>query len=98
MSMSYCWEFEISPVREDEREVVMQRIPYDIQDHMALGPDGTLLTCWGEGTLGGGTETSERHAELRKLFPSRRVTSHWRCTEFDEWDNTYHGDEEADDS
>ena len=93
MSLGYRWEFSFTPVEEKEVQDILDKVGYNVDSHDLYVSDvegeAPLLICWGEGSISGGIRTEDRHEELVKLFPDKKVVSRWRCTEYDEWDDTY---------
>jgi len=89
MSMQYRWQIEIQPVAEEEQDEIIKQIPYDVEGTLTLGPKCDILSCWGEQSMSASRLPEARHEELCERFPNRKVTSFWRCTEYDNWDEIY---------
>lgn len=89
MSAAHKYDIDIRPCRnKTEAATIIKKIPYPIDGWDLSKHDKTLRT-WGESSFCLSRDMADRHAELVKLFPRKKVASRWRCTEYDEWDEMY---------
>ena len=91
MSQSYRYQFEITPVKtkEEIREVFLKVSgEYEIEEDHLLMDKSESLHLWGSGSMNSVVTLDERHDELQKLFPGKKVVTRWRCTEYDDWDES----------
>jgi hypothetical protein len=103
MSRSYDFAVEVSPVTEDQAIKVQNVVGGQLGAYSVdYFHNGDTAAIDGSCTLCGGQSDDEAHAELlavlRKEFPTlTSVTSYWRCTEYEEWDDSFNWQEGDDD-
>ncbi len=93
MSSFWRYQFEVSPMTEEEIEdayTLLSDEGYPIEDNGEADFQNGVLTMRGENQLYGTIRSELRHSNLTRLFPGKKFVSCWKSLE-DEWDFTFEG-------
>ena len=93
MSAWYKYQIEVSPCPDDDMHARLGDLGYPVSEGRAVDSGWCVE---GEVSLSASRDHRERHAEIAALFPGKKVTTRWRCMDYDEWDETFGSEDDQD--